>query len=202
MSEDTIRFVDETKQTQDTYSYLKPIGIRKLRKQINTKEFKKNYFVIDTRKDEPMVVHYDSGTQGIAPNMQLTSANASSGTPSSGMITSPLKTPTRTPTFEFQNMCLNQPTNHGNTPQQLSQHAFFNPSSSSVSNPLIMNHPHSSPPTHELSMNYFGMDPMCMNVSTHTPASTPTSANGHHVQFLQAPFLPQQTQSTLTSSNA
>jgi len=79
MTEDSFRFVDETKQTQDTYSYLKPIGIRKLRKQINTKEFKKNYFVIDTRKESPMVVHYEcknvrqDGTSGDANPISPTS---------------------------------------------------------------------------------------------------------------------------------
>ncbi|EFC46240.1 predicted protein [Naegleria gruberi] len=80
MSDDTLRFVDETKQTQDTYSYLKPIGIRKLRKQINTKEFKKNYFVIDTRKEQPLVVHYDPNH---VKTPQSAGGNSTSGSSSS-----------------------------------------------------------------------------------------------------------------------
>ncbi|KAL9643521.1 hypothetical protein ABK040_010135 [Willaertia magna] len=70
MSNPDFRFVDETQQTQDTYAYFKPIGIRKLRKQINTNEFKKNYFVIDTRKDQPLVVHYDYGSYVNQPEYQ------------------------------------------------------------------------------------------------------------------------------------
>ncbi|KAF0985074.1 hypothetical protein FDP41_000113 [Naegleria fowleri] len=214
MSEDTIRFVDETKQTQDTYSYLKPIGIRKLRKQINTKEFKKNYFVIDTRKDEPMVVHYDSA-QGIAPPppvgqqassssmssmMVLSSSSSSSSnnlnsssipTPNSGSgsgsIISPLKTSTKTPTFEFQSMCLNGGGVGGGGNTSLPSF-HFNTASPSQQHA-------------DLSMGYFGMNSSTMDpiMTTHTPASTPT--NGHPFQFMQAPFLPQQPLSHPSSIN-